>query len=189
MTDNMGIDAKELYQLRSYLRDRGILFAYSGYVTETVLSGVGEALRQKLALEATDTKTVRSVFAIFVEQMQNIIRYSAETEHKDAGNARELRYGVLTVAQTGERYAVHAGNVIHRADQPRLETRLAALVAMDRDALKSAYKTQLKAGPEPDSKGASVGLIEIARRASAPLGYGFTAVDEDHVFFAIEARI
>ena len=60
------------------LHRQGVIFAYSGYVTEPVLSGVGEALKQKLTIDDADTKTLRSVFAVFVEQMQNIIRYSAE---------------------------------------------------------------------------------------------------------------
>ena len=181
--------ATELYQFRKYLRDRGILFAYSGYMTESVLSGVGEALRQKLAIEATDTKTVRSVFAVFVEQMQNIIRYSAEAETRQAEQLIELRYGVLTVAQTDEQFVVQAGNIIQNSDKPRLEGRLTDLVDMDKDALKGAYKAQLRAGPEAQSKGASVGLIEIARRASEPLEFDFCDVDGAHTFFALEARI
>ena len=72
--------AGQLMDLRSALHAQGVIFAYSGYVTEPVLSGVGEALKQKLTIDDADTKTLRSVFAIFVEQMQNIIRYSAESE-------------------------------------------------------------------------------------------------------------
>ena len=70
--------ASQLMDLRATLHKQGIIFAYSGYVTEPVLSGVGEALKQKLTIDDADTKTLRSVFAVFVEQMQNIIRYSAE---------------------------------------------------------------------------------------------------------------
>ena len=70
--------ASELLDLRGRLHKQGVIFAYSGYVTEPVLSGVGEALKQKLTIDDADTKTLRSVFAVFVEQMQNMIRYSAE---------------------------------------------------------------------------------------------------------------
>ena len=70
--------ASQLMDLRGMLHSQGVIFAYSGYVTEPVLSGVGEALKQKLTIDDADTKTLRSVFAVFVEQMQNIIRYSAE---------------------------------------------------------------------------------------------------------------
>jgi Family of unknown function (DUF6272) len=70
--------AGQLMDMRAMLHKHGVIFAYSGYVTEPVLSGVGEALKQKLTIDDADTKTLRSVFAVFVEQMQNIIRYSAE---------------------------------------------------------------------------------------------------------------
>ena len=64
--------AKSMYDFRHRLHDQGIILCYSGYVTESVLMGIGGALKNKLVLEAADTTTMRSVFAIFVEQMQNI---------------------------------------------------------------------------------------------------------------------
>ena len=60
--------ARELFDIRLILRKQGIIFAYSGYVTEAVLSGVGEAIKQKLVIADADTKTLRGVFAVFVEQ-------------------------------------------------------------------------------------------------------------------------
>ena len=78
--------ASQLMDLRGMLHSQGVIFAYSGYVTEPVLSGVGEALKQKLTIDDADTKTMRSVFAVFVEQMQNIIRYSAEKAQRRAGS-------------------------------------------------------------------------------------------------------
>ena len=77
--------ASQLMDLRGMLHSQGVIFAYSGYVTEPVLSGVAEALKQKLTIDDADTKTLRSVFAVFVEQMQNIIRYSAEKGATRAG--------------------------------------------------------------------------------------------------------
>ena len=60
--------ASQLMDMRALLHSQGVIFAYSGYVTEPVLSGVGEALKQKLTIDDADTKTLRSVFAVFVEQ-------------------------------------------------------------------------------------------------------------------------
>src|SRR6476469_10037906 len=96
--------APDLFELRSLLHKRGIIFAYSGYVTEPVLSGVGEALKRKLAIDDADTKTLRSVFAVFVEQMQNIIRYSAELAAQSSAADSpflEIRYGIVTIGQEG----------------------------------------------------------------------------------------
>ena len=114
--------ARELFDVRSILRKQGIIFAYSGYLTEAVLSGVGEVIKHKLALDDADTKTLRGVFAVFVEQMQNMIRYSAEKEPNSATEPPllELRYGILTIGREGDDYVVHAGNLVARSDVERL---------------------------------------------------------------------
>lgn len=186
------MQASELHGLRAFMRDHGVIFAYTGYVNEQVLSGVGEAVKQKLVLEDTDRKTMRSVFAVFVEQMQNIIRYSAEKigTEDESEEARDLRYGVLTIGQEeGAGYTVHAGNLIDRADIERLRVRLEDLQRMSHEELRAAYKAQLKAGPDEFSKGAGIGFIEIARRASEPLDFDFSDVDDRHAFFALRACI
>ncbi|HXG78795.1 MAG TPA: SiaB family protein kinase [Methyloceanibacter sp.] len=188
--------ASQLMDLRAMLHSQGVIFAYSGYVTEPVLSGVGEALKQKLTIDDADTKTLRSVFAVFVEQMQNIIRYSAEKAQpaslppaSDAGALREIRYGILTIGKEGDDYVVCAGNLVERADVERLRARLNRIREMTKEELKAVYKEQLRAEPEEGSKGAGLGFMEIARRASKPLEFGFTGIDEKHAFFALKVTI
>ena len=86
-------------------------------MTEPVLTGVGDALKQKLLIDDMDTKTARSVFAVFVEQMQNIIRYSAEkgaliSTEDHSGVTLELRYGIMTISREASSFIVRAGNLV-----------------------------------------------------------------------------
>jgi hypothetical protein len=183
--------ARELFDIRSTLRKQGIIFAYSGYVTEAVLSGVGEAIKHKLTIDDADTRTLRGVFAVFVEQMQNMIRYSAE---KVAGSATEppfieIRYGVLTIGHEGDDYVVYAGNLVQRSDVERLRERLSKIRDMNKEQLRALHKERLRAGPEEGSKGAGLGFMEIARRASKPIEFDFTDVDDQHVFFTLKASV
>jgi len=181
--------AKDLFDLRSVLRKKHIVIAYSGYLNEQVLGGVGHAIKHKLSIENADTKTIRSVFAIFVEQMQNMIRYSAEKLPPESNGPAELRYGVLTIGNEDGEYVVHAGNLIEQVDVERLRERLNEIRSMDKDALKALYKAKLKAPVEEGSKGAGVGIIEIARRASKPIDFDFMELDSDYVFFALRACV
>jgi hypothetical protein len=186
--------ANQLYGLRDSLRAKGIVFAYSGYISESILSGVGDALKRKLMVEDADTQTIRSVFAIFVEQMQNIIRYSVEQlptpdVQGKAPDVGELRYGILTIGKEDGDYVVHAGNLVIASDVPRMRKQLETIQAMSREELKAAYKTQLRSGPDPHSKGAGIGFIEIARRASKPIEFDLMPIDGDCAFFALKARI
>jgi hypothetical protein len=73
---------------RKELDNRGIVFSYSGFLNEDILTGIGNALRTKLVIDKTDAKISRGLFSAFVEQVQNVIRYSAEKsppedEHHD----------------------------------------------------------------------------------------------------------
>jgi hypothetical protein len=188
--------AEDLLNLRARLREAGIIFTYCGYVTEPVLTGVGDALRQKLLVEDTDTKTARSVFAVFVEQTQNIIRYSAEkAEHEPtpegdtAPPPSELSYGIVTVSRDDDAFVVRAGNLIDKADVGRLRSNLEQIQKAGKDELKAMYKQTLKSEAPEGSQGAGVGFIEIARRSSRPIVFDFTDVDERFVFFALEAEI
>lgn len=54
------------------------MLSYSGYVSEDILLAVGDTLRERLEGQARDGTQIRSVFSIFVEIMQNIIRYGRE---------------------------------------------------------------------------------------------------------------
>ena len=183
--------AKELLGFRTQLRDSGIIFAYCGYITEPVLTGLGDALKLKLAIDEMDTKTARSVFAVFVEQMQNIIRYSAEkgASGSETGTPSQLRYGVMTVSREGDSFVIKAGNLIDNADVEPLRAKLDNIRTADKEALKAMYKETLKGETEEGSKGAGVGFIEIARRSSRPIAFDFTDVDERFAFFALEAEI
>jgi hypothetical protein len=183
--------ARELFDIRSILHKQGIIFAYSGYVTEAVLSGVGNAIKQKLLLDDADTKTLRGVFAVFVEQMQNMIRYSAEKMPSSDTGAPfgEMRYGILTIGREGDDYVVHAGNLVARSDVERLRERLSKIRSMNKEELRALRKERLRGDPEEGSKGAGLGLMEIARRASKPIEFDFTDVDDEHAFFAIKASV
>ena len=89
--------ATDMYQFRNYLRETGIIFCYSGYMTEDILVGIGSAIKKKLTMDEEDRQTAKAVFSVFVEQVQNVIRYSAEKETKD--DMTELRYGVLKIGR------------------------------------------------------------------------------------------
>jgi len=177
-------------KFKDVLDEQGILFSFSGYISEGILYSLGEALRQKMTLEDTNINTVKKVFSVFVEQSQNIIRYSAEKVGGQGGKQQvELSSGMVTIGSEQGRFFIVCGNIILAEDMPRLRERLELLQSMDKDAIKQYYKEQLREAPEEQSRGATIGLIEIARRASQPLEFDFDAIDGDKYFFCLKVSI
>lgn len=182
--------ASELSELRGVMRNQGVMFCFSGYLTEDVLTGIGQALKRKLEADETDFKTAIGLFAIFVELVQNVIRYSAERNPSEKQeDAPDLRYGVLTVGRDKSRYFVACGNMIEPGDTPRLKQDLAHIRSLDKDGLKSLYLKTLKGETPGGSAGAGVGFIDIARRAGKGFDYDFQEMGSGQTFFAMRAFI
>jgi hypothetical protein len=179
--------AQETYEFRNYLEERGIIFCYSGYITEDVLAGIGDAIKKKLEHEDADKRISKGLFSLFVEQMQNVIRYSAEGEPKGVEySAKKLRYGVLTVGKEGTHYFVSCSNLIQQIDVERLRSALEHIQSLDKDALKALYKETLRGEVPVGSKGAGVGFIHMARRADNGFEFDFAKVDEDYSHFCLK---
>jgi hypothetical protein len=177
----------KLFDLRNMMRENGVIFCYSGYFTEQTLMGIGDAIKHKLTIDQTDRVTTRVVFSIFVEQVQNVIRYSAETEGcEDDG---EIRFGVLLVGRREEDFFICCGNMILSEDVERLRTSLDSIQKMERDELKKLWKQSLRNGPPEGSKGAGIGFIDIAWRARKGIEFDFTDIDQEHSFFTLKAYI
>ena len=182
--------AKDIMQLREGLMREGVLFCYCGYVTEEVLSSIGDAVRDKLALENTEQQVARGLFAIFVEQVQNIIRYSAEKQEGALDDrAVDLRHGVLAVGINEGGYYVVCGNAITNSDVERLRDGLAHLQTLEKKELKALHKEILKGKTPEGSKGAGVGFIDIARLATRGIEFDFMALGEDLSYFVLKANL
>lgn len=171
------------------LKRDGIIFCFSGPISQSIVEGIGETLKQKMELEEAGLSTTQKVFGIFVEQMQNILNYSVERVTAESARDNEMRMGVLVVGQEGGHFYVYCGNRVERERIGFLTERLTELNTLDKDQLKNLYRERRKNPVAEGSKGAGLGLIDMARKASRPIEFEFTPIDGDHSFFAIKVTI
>lgn len=181
---------EKMTALRDFMNGQGVMFCFTGFLSEEVLGGIAIALKKKLEQDRVSIRDARSVFSVVVELSQNIIRYSAEHSAIDQTPAsEELRYGVLAVGQEQNHYYVSCGNLIANDDAKRLSESLNHIKGLDRQELKALYKTVLRQGPPEGSKGAGVGFIEIALRASQGFEFDLQPSAGKMTFFALKAII
>ena len=191
------LDGQSYINFRKELSDRGIVFSYSGYLNEDILYGIGNALRIKMITDRTDEKISRAGFSSFVEQVQNVIRYSAETSPEvplhDELNTPEaivLPYGLVAIGiHPDGRYFVNCCNIIQSIDTVRISEQLESIRGLDRKQLGVLMRQQLRDGPPEGSKGAGVGFISIAREANGNWEYDIIKNFKDGFdFFTFEAH-
>lgn len=167
-----------------------VWFFFRGYVTEEILSGTALALKKRLSCEDVDNRIAKSTFFIFVELAQNILRYSAETKSVDTDSGpEEIRFGEVAVGLREGRIFVSSVNLIESGKVPGLKSKLAAIEALDAEGRKRLYKDTLRAAPPEGSKGAGVGFVEIARRATSGFEYSFAEAGDEFSYFSFGAYL
>jgi hypothetical protein len=84
---------------------------------------------------------------------------------------------------------VVCGNEVGKTEVPRLRERLDEIATLSSDELKKVYREKLRQPPDEGSLGGSIGLIEIARRSSAPVEYDFQDLGAERSLFCLKAFI
>jgi hypothetical protein len=181
--------AFDIFSLYRELTKEGIIFCFCGSASQHIVEGIGETLLQRMEMEGTEMGVIGRVFPIFVEQMQNVVSHSADriaTSSRDGNELEELSFGMVIVGKQNGRFYVRCGNFVENRETGMLAKRLKELQHMDKEQLKILYKEERrKAKAEKRSKGAGLGFIDMARKASEPLEFSITPVDEERSFFSM----
>lgn len=157
------------------LMKSNINIIYFGPIWSETVNDIGNTLKHK--------SEEYSVFSVFVEQMNNVIHHSED-------KYGERQRGMFVFGSADGKYFMQCGNLVKKDVPPKMKARIDHLNSLDKAELRKYYKERMRGqNDNPDSKGAGLGLIEIARRASAPIEYSFTDWDEERVFFTIAVTI
>ncbi|OGG95023.1 MAG: hypothetical protein A2508_03110 [Candidatus Lambdaproteobacteria bacterium RIFOXYD12_FULL_49_8] len=179
----------QLPKFRQEFSEKELFFSFNGPMSNEFVVQIGKALKQKMQLNDVSKGTVLRVFAMVIEQTQNIINYSSEKHYPVDPSGENVRSGILCVGFDGNSYHIFCGNQITKEKVPPLRQRLELISSMNRDELKSHYKEVLHSTPEADSKGAGLGLIEMARKSSDSFEFNFSEVDAEHSFFSLKTVV
>lgn len=182
------MNIEHLHSFRENLNLHGIIFCYSGPVSQELIEEIGDVIKMKLELEDATLGIIQRVFGIFVEQVQNIMNYSAEKTYDESGDI-ESRSGVIVVGKKDSDFYILSGNLVENSTKRKLIDSFNELNGKAKEELKTLYKERLKQGQLEEGKGAGIGLIDIARKASEPITYCFRKVDADYSFYSAKVQI
>lgn len=185
----MILDMLEYYQM---IKKYDINIIYSGPIWADGIEGIGGTLKKRLEFDELPLSASQSVFSVFVEQMNNMLMYSAEKEPFDNKESRKLDVskGVFILGAQDKTYFIQSGNVMKKESVDLVKKRLDHLNTLDKAGLRKFYKEQIKNdNTNPESLGAGLGFIEIARRASSKIEYKFTPYENNLIFFTMFVTI
>ncbi|MDR0248899.1 MAG: SiaB family protein kinase [Oscillospiraceae bacterium] len=185
----MGFDIR---QYNDMLKANNVSVIYSGPIWANGIDGMAEMVLKRLEFEELPRSLSMSVFSIFVEQINNMMFYSAEKElHTGAGgDTEEVSRGVFVLGVDGDAYFLQSGNVVTDSSAAILKERIDHINSMSKQELRQYSKQLLNADDSlPGSKGAGIGLVEIARRSTDPIRYIFEPYEQSLQYFTMYATV
>lgn len=176
-----------LYELKETFNSEGILICFAGPFSHSIIEELGNAVKRYLEAEQMTKDTMMDVFSTFIEQTQNVRNYARqkmETGNQDC----DFNSGIVVIGKNGTNYEVSSGNIVERSDIEGALKKLDLLKGLERAELKSLYKEQLRK-IQPAGMSSGLGLIDMSRKASQPLGYSLRDIDDRYCFFSLKAII
>jgi hypothetical protein len=187
MNAEMIMVGKSLCDYYRSLEQSNVILMFKGAMSQNTLIRIGELIKLP-SEEMGDDNSGKRLFAIMVEMAQNILYYSQERESFPATGAN-VGVGIVLVQQMSQSYEILCGNAVNAEQKERLETECAALNLMNQEQLREHYSIQRRKIVHEGSKGAGLGLIDIARKSKHPLVTNFFKQTEDRYFFSLSTCI
>jgi hypothetical protein len=173
----------DLLAIRKMFNCQNILLCFNGPVTAPLIEEIGNAFRKHMEGLQESPSSVTDVFSVYIEMAQNIRRY-AQAQALESESATI----VITRDASGS-YAISASNVVRDQDGEVLHGRIAQLLQMDKDAMKAAFKTQLRQPRASLTGSAGLGLIDMARKATAPLQHSLQKIANGRSLFNLHVML
>ncbi len=180
------MEPSDLFSMRESFNRERIMLCFNGPISRSLIEEIGNALRNYLAADQAPPSSAMDVFGVYIELTQNIRHYVQQKGWSEP----ESSATVVVARNEAGHYVVSAGNIIEPADGQAVLAQIGELATMDKAQLKARYKEQLRKPRETgSSSGAGLGLIDIARKSSAPLQANLRQLTDGRAFISLRAEI
>ena len=164
-------------KIRKVMAEEGIVFSFSGMISQSLTSFMVETVKAQVEDSGEDSKMIRSMFLIAIEQLQNIMSYSKNKDIRDG--FKYTSPGVLVVGfnEEKQKYYINSSNEIIDEDKVKLSKNIDHINSLGKDEQRKYLREKLRSAEDKHERGAGVGFIEMAKRSSENLEYDFETVD------------
>ena len=179
------LNEHDIFRFYKQMEKQNVMLSFRGALTSELLDSILSIVEQKLDQFEETTKIKKKVFNVLVECMQNLYHHSdlRKAWHEEDSSV------ILMIAKKEDGYSIVTGNHILNTSVDALKKRIEEINKMSRDEMKAYYKSILNNGTFSDKGGGGLGIIDIARRSSQKLEYGFVPLDEQQSFFSLKVSI
>lgn len=177
-----------ILELRKVMDSNGAIFSFSGLISQELLVGIVNTVKQELEKVGTENKIINAIFIIAIEQMQNLMSYAKDRKIYDENKSISNGICVIGFDKDKEKFFVASSNKIHPEDIDVIKNKIDTVNKLSYEEQRKLQRELLRSGEATHDRGAGVGFIEMAKRGTEPLEYRFIKFkDED--FFELKVYI
>ncbi|MDF9798518.1 hypothetical protein OKW21_003781 [Catalinimonas alkaloidigena] len=169
-------------QLGKVLDNRVVVY-YTGPITPSIMVEIGRDIQNKLS---ENLRASRKVFSIFLELAQNIYFYSAE---KVAYSENMDSVGTVYVIEDCNQYSVICSNPVQKIEVEELVNSYERVNSMSKDELRELRRVQRRQPSSTKSKGAGIGITQVAILSGNPIRVCAHKACADYKFFTLLVSI
>ena len=173
----------DLYDYYQSVKQNDIILSFKGALSQEILVEIGSIIRSKFAID----KSLKKIFAVFIELAQNIMHYSAEKEFSPI-EEKEIGVGIIVFSENKDFYYLGSGNAVKNDKVKALTDRIDKVNLMTSEELKEYYQEQRRKPQAEGSKGAGLGFIDIARKSGHKIEYTTNEIDSESQFLVLHVK-
>ncbi|MCL1988630.1 MAG: SiaB family protein kinase [Firmicutes bacterium] len=137
-------------------------------------------IKKLLYSEELPVTITTAICSVYIELVNNVRMHSAQRKRADAP------LGLLLVGRDEDSIYLQSMNIVTNEKVSDIDTKLNRMNSHIKKELRMYYRHRRKFdNPNEESDGAGLGLIEIAKRAKAPVDYEFRASHEGFSLFTM----
>jgi hypothetical protein len=182
-TEDDMLDVHKHYDL---LSEDKVMLSYRGRVNGDLITSLLQFAEAKFSELQTAPVIRKKLINILVETLQNIFHHGRnphDSTHPDDSS-------LLMITREEDGYLVITGNHVSAAKAQAMKLRLDRINAMSKEELSMNYRHILSTKEKaPDTAGAGIGMIDIARRSGKKIEYSMRSIDDDCYFFCMQIKI
>jgi len=173
----------DLYEYYKDNKNNNIILSFKGAVSQEILVEIGQIIRNKFGVD----KSLKKIFSVFVEMSQNIMHYSSERVINPR-DGKDVGVGIILFKEYENSFLLTSGNQLRNSIGQRVTSKIDKINELNKDELKELYIEQRRKPQEDESKGAGLGLIEIARKSAHKINYKITEINDESSFLVMNVK-
>ncbi len=181
---------KLVYDFYNELLVNKFTLVYEGEITHQVTKAFASLTETKMDSYSENTSIKKKVFHVLIECLQNLSKHA--NDNSPGLKAGFSGNGIFIVGRLGNEdkdYQILTGNMVENMKIPELKALLEEINHLDKNGLKELFKKQIREGSLSEKGGASLGLIDVARKTGEKLEYNFIDIDDQNSFFILRTKI